>query len=136
MALARALVRNSRIIVCDEATSSVDFETDAKIQKTIQEGFKGRTLLCIAHRLKTIVRYDRIIVMDQGRIAEVDHPWDLYQQRGIFYGMCQRSGIGEADFDKSGARVAVEVAEEKREERVEHEVEEEMERERYEKGGL
>ncbi|PSK55267.1 hypothetical protein B9Z65_2656 [Elsinoe australis] len=136
MALARALVRNSRIIVCDEATSSVDFETDAKIQKTIQEGFKGRTLLCIAHRLKTIVRYDRIIVMDQGRIAEVDHPWDLYQQRGIFYGMCQRSGIGEADFDKSGARVAVEVAEEKREERVEHEVEEEMEKERYEKGGL
>lgn len=100
MALARALVRDSRIIVCDEATSSVDFETDAKIQATIAEGFKGRTLLCIAHRLKTIVRYDRIVVMDQGRIAECDHPWALYNARGIFYGMCQRSGIGEADFDR------------------------------------
>ena len=53
MALARALVRGSQIIVCDEATSSVDFETDAKIQRTIVEGFRGKTLLCIAHRLKT-----------------------------------------------------------------------------------
>jgi ATP-binding cassette subfamily C (CFTR/MRP) protein 1 len=53
MALARALVRGSQIIVCDEATSSVDFETDAKIQQTIVDGFKGKTLLCIAHRLKT-----------------------------------------------------------------------------------
>src|SRR5271170_3067621 len=53
MALARALVRDSRIIVCDEATSSVDFETDRKIQETMATGFKGKTLLCIAHRLKT-----------------------------------------------------------------------------------
>ncbi|KAF2156832.1 ABC multidrug transporter-like protein [Myriangium duriaei CBS 260.36] len=98
MALARALVRNSRIIVCDEATSSVDFETDAKIQQTIQIGFKGRTLLCIAHRLRTIVGYDRIIVMDQGRIAEVDTPRELYRAKGIFFSMCQRSGIGESDF--------------------------------------
>lgn len=52
MALARALVRGNRIIVCDEATSSVDIETDRKIQGAIAKGFKGRTLLCIAHRLR------------------------------------------------------------------------------------
>ncbi|RPA94274.1 hypothetical protein L873DRAFT_1442024 [Choiromyces venosus 120613-1] len=52
MALARALVRGSRIIVCDEATSSVDIETDRKIQRAIVKGFEGRTLLCIAHRLR------------------------------------------------------------------------------------
>ncbi|RMZ88029.1 hypothetical protein DV736_g4741, partial [Chaetothyriales sp. CBS 134916] len=57
LALARALVRNAQIIICDEATSSVDFETDGKIQQTIFKAFKGRTLLCIAHRLKTILRY-------------------------------------------------------------------------------
>lgn len=57
LALARALVRGSQIIVCDEATSSVDFETDRRIQRTIVRAFKGKTLLCIAHRLKTIVRY-------------------------------------------------------------------------------
>jgi ABC-type multidrug transport system fused ATPase/permease subunit len=54
LALARALVRGSRIIVCDEATSSVDIETDRKIQRAIVKGFEGRTLLCIAHRLRYI----------------------------------------------------------------------------------
>ncbi|KAF1965754.1 multidrug resistance-associated protein 5 [Bimuria novae-zelandiae CBS 107.79] len=98
MALARALVRGSQIIVCDEATSSVDFETDQKIQKTIVDGFRGKTLLCIAHRLKTIIGYDRICVMDQGTIAELDKPLALYDQGGIFRGMCDRSGIRREDF--------------------------------------
>ncbi|TVY81597.1 Multidrug resistance protein fer6, partial [Lachnellula suecica] len=84
MALARALVRGSQIIVCDEATSSVDMETDEKIQRTIATGFRGKTLLCIAHRLKTIINYDRICVMDQGRIAELDTPLELYRRGGIF----------------------------------------------------
>jgi ATP-binding cassette subfamily C (CFTR/MRP) protein 1 len=98
MALARALVRGSQIIVCDEATSSVDMETDSKIQQTIVTGFKGKTLLCIAHRLKTIINYDRIVVMDQGRIAELDTPIGLYEKNGIFRSMCERSGIRREDF--------------------------------------
>ncbi|KAF3482936.1 oligomycin resistance ATP-dependent permease YOR1 [Arthroderma uncinatum] len=97
MALARALVRGSRIIVCDEATSSVDFETDQKIQETMAVGFKGKTLLCIAHRLRTIINYDRICVMDQGCIAEMDTPLALWEQNGIFRGMCERSGIVRSD---------------------------------------
>lgn len=109
LALARALVRGSQIIVCDEATSSVDFETDQKIQKTIVRGFKGKTLLCIAHRLKTIIGYDRILVMDQGNVAELDRPVDLYDRGGIFRGMCDRSGIRREDFFQSEeARFAAE----------------------------
>lgn len=97
MALARALVRGSQIIVCDEATSSVDMETDEKIQKTIVTGFRGKTLLCIAHRLRTIINYDRICVMDQGKIAELDTPQNLYALGGIFRGMCDRGGIRKED---------------------------------------
>jgi ATP-binding cassette subfamily C (CFTR/MRP) protein 1 len=98
MALARALVRDSRIIVCDEATSSVDFETDRKIQRTMATGFEGKTLLCIAHRLRTIITYDRICVMDQGQIAEMDTPLNLWERGGIFRSMCDRSGIQREDF--------------------------------------
>ena len=99
MALARALVRGAQIIVCDEATSSVDMETDQKIQRTIATAFKGKTLLCIAHRLKTIINYDRICVMDQGTIAELDTPVALWEGGGIFRSMCDKSGINRQDFE-------------------------------------
>ncbi|KAJ8608779.1 hypothetical protein MRB53_039464 [Persea americana] len=98
LALARALVRGSQIIVCDEATSSVDFETDQRIQRTIVRGFQGKTLLCIAHRLKTIIGYDRILVMDAGNVAELDSPLALFDKGGIFRGMCDRSGIRREEF--------------------------------------
>ncbi|KAL8810833.1 MAG: hypothetical protein Q9223_002066 [Gallowayella weberi] len=100
MALARALVRNAQIIVCDEATSSVDMDTDQKIQKTIATGFRGKTLLCIAHRLKTIINYDRICVMDQGRIIELDTPLRLWEEGGMFRSMCDRSAIRREDFEE------------------------------------
>ncbi|KAH8664304.1 P-loop containing nucleoside triphosphate hydrolase protein [Xylariales sp. PMI_506] len=107
MALARALVRGSQIIVCDEATSSVDMETDDKIQNTIATGFKGKTLLCIAHRLRTIIGYDRICVMDAGKIAELDSPINLWKMEGgIFRSMCERSGIREEDILSSVLRGA------------------------------
>ncbi|KAL1967659.1 hypothetical protein VTN77DRAFT_2916 [Rasamsonia byssochlamydoides] len=93
LAFARALVRGSQIIVCDEATSSIDFETDRKIQKAISNGFRGRTLLCVAHRLKTIIGYDRVCVMDRGRVAEVDTPLALYDAGGLFKSMCDQSCI-------------------------------------------
>ncbi|KAI4855441.1 ABC multidrug transporter-like protein, partial [Aureobasidium sp. EXF-8846] len=105
IAVARALVRDARIIVCDEATSSVDFETDRRIQQAILRGFKGKTLLCIAHRLRTILTYDKILVMDAGKIAETDTPLALWEKGGIFRLMCDRSGIGYRDFiDGEGKR--------------------------------
>ncbi|KAI0689828.1 ATP-dependent bile acid permease [Cytidiella melzeri] len=94
LALCRALVKNSQIIVLDEATSNVDVETDAKIQRTIQTEFASSTLLCIAHRLHTIVNYDKVLVMDAGRVAEFDAPLALYdQEHSIFRSLCNEAGL-------------------------------------------
>jgi ABC-type multidrug transport system fused ATPase/permease subunit len=71
LSLMRALVRGCKVLVLDEATSSVDPETDALIQRIIQTEFANVTLLSIAHRLQTVAFYDRILVMDAGKVAEV-----------------------------------------------------------------
>ncbi|CUA69652.1 ABC transporter C family member 12 [Rhizoctonia solani] len=98
VSLARALVKDSKIIVLDEATASVDYETDKNIQDTISREFADKTLLCIAHRLKTIIGYDRICVLDAGQIAEFDTPMALYKRTdGIFRSMCERSSITAQD---------------------------------------
>lgn len=94
VSLARALVKDSKILILDEATASVDYETDRNIQDTITHEFQDRTILCIAHRLRTIISYDRICVLDAGKIAEFDTPSQLYlKTSGIFRGMCDRSSI-------------------------------------------
>lgn len=70
--LARALLRKSKILVLDEATAAVDFVTDELIQETIKTQFKDATIVTIAHRLNTVLDYDKIIVLDKGKIAEFD----------------------------------------------------------------
>ncbi|KAI9449895.1 ABC transporter [Lactarius psammicola] len=101
VSLARALVKDSKILILDEATASVDYETDRKIQETIASEFRDRTILCIAHRLRTIISYDRICVLDNGKIAEFDVPEVLYAQGGIFRGMCERSSITLEDIRRA-----------------------------------
>lgn len=81
-------------------------ETDEKIQKTMARAFNGRTLLCIAHRLRTIVGYDRIVVMDQGKIAELDTPAALYAAGGIFRSMCDKGGIRAEDIEERNEKIA------------------------------
>ncbi|KAJ4489677.1 ABC transporter [Lentinula edodes] len=98
VSLARALVKDSKIIIMDEATASVDFETDRNIQNTVLSEFSQCTLLCIAHRLRTIIGYDRICVMEEGLVKEFDKPEVLWKdERGIFRGMCDRSNISIGD---------------------------------------
>ncbi|CAI6285620.1 unnamed protein product [Periconia digitata] len=98
LTLARALLRQSRIIVCDEATSSVDGQTDQQIQEAMLKGFAGKTLLCIAHRLNTVLTYDRIAVVERGGVVEIGKPKALFELGGAFRGMCDQSGITKADF--------------------------------------
>ncbi|KAF9000599.1 ABC transporter [Cyathus striatus] len=88
VSLARALVKNSKVIILDEATASVDYETDRNIQDTIAYEFRDRTILCIAHRLRTIISYDRICVLDAGQVAEFDTPERLYNNSDGYLGEC------------------------------------------------
>lgn len=73
----RAILRSNRIVILDEATANIDVVTEQTIQKLIDEEFKGATVICIAHRLNTIIRSDRVLVMGEGRALEYDSPQSL-----------------------------------------------------------
>lgn len=98
LAMARALVRNSNILLLDEATAAVDTETDAMIQRMIRTIFKDKTVITIAHRLNTIMDSDRVMVLDKGEIREFDSPKKLLENpQGIFTGMVEATGPSSAE---------------------------------------
>ena len=92
LCLARALLKAPKVLVMDEATASIDYATDSKIQDTLRE-LKENTIITIAHRLQTIIDYDKVLVLDKGEVVEYAHPWELIQKEdGSFRGMCETSG--------------------------------------------
>ena len=95
--LARAILRNNKILVLDEATANVDPDTDALIQKTIREKFKDCTVMTIAHRLHTVMDSDKIVVMNFGKVEEFDTPLNLLNiKEGIFADMVNATGPSES----------------------------------------
>ncbi|CAO1636594.1 unnamed protein product [Jaminaea pallidilutea] len=100
VSIARALVKQSKILVLDEATASVDVKTDAHIQTMLQTSLRDCTFITVAHRLDTIIGpSDLICVMDQGTVAEYASPEQLWQDRqGFFRKLCESAEISEAEF--------------------------------------
>mmetsp|Transcript_28549 Transcript_28549/g.67042 ORF Transcript_28549/g.67042 Transcript_28549/m.67042 type:complete len:1480 (+) Transcript_28549:1-4440(+) len=98
LCIARSLLRKPKILVMDEATASIDNETDATIQRMIRENFSDATVLTIAHRLNTIMDSDRILVLDDGHIAELDTPDNLLKKEsGHFKAMVEKSRSAHSD---------------------------------------
>merc|ERR1712224_499324 len=97
LCIARSLLRKPKILVMDEATASIDNETDSIIQRMIRENFGDATVLTIAHRLNTIMDSDRILVLDDGHIAELDTPENLLAKEsgGQFKAMVEKSRAAE-----------------------------------------
>ncbi|KAL1890953.1 hypothetical protein Sste5346_007950 [Sporothrix stenoceras] len=82
--LARALTRKSRVLLLDEATSSLDRETEAFVDKLIQEDFTGWTAIVVAHRLRTVAEFDKVLVLQEGRAMEYDSPKALLERDSMF----------------------------------------------------
>ena len=85
LCLARALLKKSRIIVMDEATANVDYKTDKLIQETIRTKFKRCTVITIAHRLNTVIDYDRVLVLDNGRVTAFDKPQNVLEKERVLF---------------------------------------------------
>lgn len=97
LCLARAIVEEPRVLVLDEATASVDTQSDSFIQQMLRTRFQNTTLLTIAHRLHTIMDYDIVIVMEKGKCVELDHPARLLENPdGVFTSFVEATGTDTA----------------------------------------
>ena len=99
IALARAILKDAPILVLDEATSALDSEVEAAIQSALERVMEGKTVLAIAHRLSTLTEMDRIVVMDQGGIAEQGTHAELLALDGLYARYWQRQSGGFLSMD-------------------------------------
>ena len=92
--IARAILRKSKIVVMDEATANIDMKTEKIIQNALRLAFSGSTVITVAHRIKTIEKYDRILVLDEGKVIEYDSPaYLLKNKNSLFYELYTKSSL-------------------------------------------
>ena len=97
IAIARAVLRNPAILLLDEATSALDAESELAVQQALDRLMKGRTTLVIAHRLATVQKADRIVVIDHGQVVDVGRHGDLVRRDGLY------ARLAELQFNLSAA---------------------------------
>ena len=92
--IARAIIRKTKIVVMDEATANIDMKTEEKIQKALQYVLNSSTVITVAHRIKTIINYDRILVLNNGNVVEYDSPENLLKnEKSLFFELYSKSTI-------------------------------------------
>ena len=84
ISIARALLKNSPIVLLDEATASLDVENESQVQEALSNLLAGKTVIVIAHRMRTVMNADKIVVLDEGRVVEQGSPAELLEQNGLF----------------------------------------------------
>ncbi len=94
IAIARALLNNPKIIIFDEATSALDYKTERIVMNNLDSIAKGRTMLIIAHRLSTVVKCDKILVMERGRLVEEGSHQQLMEKKGLYYSLYRQQEVG------------------------------------------
>jgi ATP-binding cassette, subfamily B, bacterial len=99
LAIARAFLMDAPIVLLDEATSALDTESEQSIQEALARLFRGRTVIAIAHRLSTLDAFDRIVVMDRGRIVEDGPPRRLLQMKGGVYSRMYGRQLRKAELE-------------------------------------
>lgn len=95
ISIARALLKDAPIVLLDEATASLDVENETRIQAGISELVRNKTVLIIAHRMRTIANADKIVVLESGEVAEAGAPADLQRRNGVFARMVARQTVAE-----------------------------------------
>ncbi len=99
LAIARAVLHNPQILILDEATAAIDIETELLVQEALERLVEGRTTFAIAHRLSTLRKADRLLVLDRGRLVEEGHHAELFEQKGVYHKLLttQRKGLEYLD---------------------------------------
>lgn len=97
LSIARAIVLRPKILVFDEATSAVDAATDSLVQRGMRESFPDSSLIVIAHRLSTIGDFDKVVVLESGRVRELGTPLELWNRNAVFRAMCASSSKDEQE---------------------------------------